>query len=897
MGINFEINLENEILDYFFFQKKIQKYLNQEGTLTDNTNIEEGYIAHPDWTKNWKNNFNYNLLYTNLNSIGTFSKFNKEQIKIFEEHMEKYIKKLNKNIPISCDEQSFFMQFYRKELSEKDIEIFLKKKDMNELNKKEQNLFKKVEYIFKKQMIIIIFKKELIIKIIFFSLYPHFKINKLYNLTIYFHFENPFDSHYNMFKKKDSKELIQYFISLNIFNEKKIIYYDEIASNETFTIFNEEKKGWQVINIFDDNKEKKNLDFIKKNENNSNSKDNNSFRDIKIINNNTIKNEENNNKEINKDNIKNDTNNKEINKHKNISRTKIIKKKDNSKNNNNKNDNTNSNENNGIIEYHEINYNLINEVSYRGLENVGAPCYMNATLLCLANIKEVTRYLLDPNIYCYLYDNNSICPITLEYTQVLLGLYCNESRTGFYCPKNFKNIISEYNPLFSGVKANDSKDLIIFLLGIINKELVQIHNEKKGIKNNDKENKFKQIDNSNEQEVLNNFIKDFIISHGSIIGDNLCGFQKSVFLCQSCKGKAINFNIFNFLIFSLEATSNYYNLSNNNCMIPNINFDNCFQYLSKSETFSDTYCQKCGRTGISQYSEVIYSMPNYLIIILNRGKGNIFNCNVQIPETFNPCNYVEKEKNNNFNLIGIVSHFGESGMGGHFIAFCKHNIDGKWRCFNDSIVTECQNDYLKKGTPYILFYQKQSINNTNSSENKNSVNITNINQQMNIFNNGFKQNMNNNFNQQIINNLQYPNNNNFPNQMINNFALNNNNFSNNPLFHSMNNIFNLQQNMNNFNNNCQLNGNSNNFSGNINMNNFNNNFSGNNNMNNFNNNFQGNNNMNNFNNNFQGNNNMNNFNNNFNMNNFNNNFQGNMNNPQLNYNNPNPNFNNNNNCF
>jgi ubiquitin C-terminal hydrolase len=54
--------------------------------------------------------------------------------------------------------------------------------------------------------------------------------------------------------------------------------------------------------------------------------------------------------------------------------------------------------------------------------------------------------------------------MTMEYIQVLISLYCNKSRTGSYCPKNFKNIISEYNPLFKGIQANDSKDLIIFLL-------------------------------------------------------------------------------------------------------------------------------------------------------------------------------------------------------------------------------------------------------------------------------------------------------------------------------------------------------------------------------------------------------------------------------------------------
>ena len=482
------------------------------------------------------------------------------------------------------------------------------------------------------------------------------------------------------------------------------------------------------------------------------------------------------------------------------------------------NKNKNSDEDLGEIKNPKnINFDLANFVSERGLDNVGATCYMNATLQCLANIKPITDYLLNKEHYNHLFKNFDLCLLTLQYIQVLIGLYCNESQKSSYSPDEFKKTISELNPLFQGIQANDSKDLVIFLLEAMNNELVKIHNKKHNII--EKENELNQvIDSSDEKKVLAYFVHNFKKTHCSIIGDYLCGFNKSVFICQNCSRITFNFNIFNILIFSLEATSNYFNLSYNNSIIPTINFDCCFKCMAKEEIFQDTYCQHCGMTGLSQYRETIYSLPLYLIIILNRGRGNIFNCNVEIPEIFDASNYIEfKSQNNNYELVGIVSHFGESGMGGHFIAFCKHSIDGKWRCYNDSIVTECQNDYLNKGTPYIVFYKKFQIGNYKMQKNEqelkklntmpspypnmnpnsynknmqinynfNNNNNNNINQNMNMIN------MNNNFIQQ---NMMMNNNNN--NNL--NMAMNINNFQN----INMNNSFNQQNMMVNNNNNNQ----------------------------------------------------------------------------------------------
>ena len=106
------------------------------------------------------------------------------------------------------------------------------------------------------------------------------------------------------------------------------------------------------------------------------------------------------------------------------------------------------------------------------------------------------------------------------------------------------------------------------------------------VKEDDKEN-VQMIDSSNQMEVLKDFLKDFKLTHSTIIGSNLCGFQKNTFVCQNCGGVNNNFNLFNLLIFSLEATANLFNLNNNG--IPIISFDHCFQFLAKEEMFQETY--------------------------------------------------------------------------------------------------------------------------------------------------------------------------------------------------------------------------------------------------------------------------------------------------------------------
>ena len=718
------LDFRSGIIHYYLFQKKLSNYLNKRRYEADEYKSNEGFLIHPDWIGTWRKIINYEEIKSYLDGID----LNENNMDSQKGQITQYL--VNS---VSDNEISYISQLVKTNyfvITQENIfnESFLMNMMPNDvfesLQIHERNQKIKIKYLFKQIMVIFAFEDLDVIKIIITDTNPFNNNEKNVNLSLKFVNPDMFSNLLKFFEKNDSQEILTFFVTNDILVNPMVTIRDSKNNETLYILVNEDLNQ------------------------------NNQYENQIIFNSN---NDLNYNNDFNSNNAFNSTNNyKDYNTSK-----KTIKKPE------------------------QINFNLIQRPSYRGLDNVGATCYMNATLQCLANIKPLTDYFLNPKKYYEIFNSKSECPLTIDYCQVLLGLYCDNSNTGSYAPQQFKNTIGDMNPLFQGVQANDSKDLIIFLLEVLNSELSKLHNKKLNITKKENETgKFQMIDPSDQNAVLKEFLKDFKYSHATIIGEQLYGFQRNVFTCQKCGGISNNFNLFNILIFSLEATANLFNINNNYGGVPIITFDQCFQFLCKEENFQETYCQKCKKTGNSIYKENIFLLPNYLIIILNRGKGNIFNCKVDIPEVFDSSQYEENMKNKKYELIGVVSHFGSYGMGGHFIAFCKHSMDGKWRCYNDSTVVESQNDYLQKGTPYILFYKNMNIINNQINNNNNQMN--NINQ---FNNNNQMNNINqfNNNNNQFNNSNQFYNNNQFNNNQINNNnQFNNNQINNNNQFNNSN---------------------------------------------------------------------------------------------------------------
>ena len=151
----------------------------------------------------------------------------------------------------------------------------------------------------------------------------------------------------------------------------------------------------------------------------------------------------------------------------------------NNENNNNQIDNNSNkvNDTKMIIKMpQDINFELSKKLNFLGLDNT-LSSGMNSVLQCFVNIKPITNYLLNVNKYCEIYDNINLCPLTLQYYQILFGLFCNNSNTGSYSPKLFKAALEEMNPSLQSDQVTKPKDFILFLLKVLNNELTGLYNK------------------------------------------------------------------------------------------------------------------------------------------------------------------------------------------------------------------------------------------------------------------------------------------------------------------------------------------------------------------------------------------------------------------------------------
>ena len=394
---------------------------------------------------------------------------------------------------------------------------------------------------------------------------------------------------------------------------------------------------------------------------------------------------------------------------------------------NDKTKNTNDNNIISYIQYMNQNYfksQLPSKYHFPkiGLYNIGSTCYMNAILQCLLHISPLFSFFIsiyqEKNNNIFFKKTNESAPtkgeISDAFFEIIKLMFLEEKNKNSninsmraktvinqnynkiskaVSPEIFQKTVGKYNPQFKNLEANDSKDLILYLLQTMHQELNYWT----------KNEAFTGYpDQYNRGNSFSDFVKSYDVINFSIISNLFYGTNETITKCLKCNTYIYNFQKFEFLIFGVrfydKKEFSLYNGFNDYTRIDKLTGDN--QY----------YCNVCKKLCDAEMTTKIILPPKYLLINIDYGKNKKY-----MPKSINYQNELDITKYMSYNvgkpikykLLTICSHMGSSGSFGHYIAYCKQKENGKWYQFNDAFVSECKpEEIINGGDPYLLLYEK-----------------------------------------------------------------------------------------------------------------------------------------------------------------------------------------------
>ena len=375
-------------------------------------------------------------------------------------------------------------------------------------------------------------------------------------------------------------------------------------------------------------------------------------------------------------------------------------------NNNNCNYNTNNNINNNNS---NMNMNNIYIFPLVGLNNVGSTCFMNATLQCLLHISELNSYFINeyPNDFKVLATKNASAEtngnISMAYFNVVQGVYYENIQYSYnnnyymnrsYAPREFKETLGNYNPQFRFYEANDSKDLILYLLQTFHEELNYFGDQPYPVH-------LLRPNQENRVDTFNYFMTTYNMQNFSIVSKLFYGTYENTIKCCNCNRVYFSYQKFEFISFS---TYNYRNSTFN--IYDGFRDNQAVQYLKGNNQY---FCPSCQSMHNGETCCRIIQPPNKLIINVDYGKNKINKVNRLIfDEIIDITQFINFNfgKNIIYQICGVCTHLGSSGPTGHYIAYCRNKLNGLWYNFNDSSVRQCDKREIYNGSPYLLLYEQ-----------------------------------------------------------------------------------------------------------------------------------------------------------------------------------------------
>ena len=342
---------------------------------------------------------------------------------------------------------------------------------------------------------------------------------------------------------------------------------------------------------------------------------------------------------------------------------------------------------------------------FKGLKNFGNSRYSNVIIQILTSIPEFInalykRYTLVENENDLLIDY----PILSRIIEIMSNY---KSKNTSLASNYLKEIVYKFD---SSGSQNDAHEFLVFLLDRLNIELLNIENKYKIINDtndlnniskdnikvdekkisNDDEGEWEEVKKGGKTMKQTNSIKNF---KTSILGEVFQGILKQDIIQKGNSTSNCQIEPF----FSLHLDNEE----------PTI--EKMFEKFFKKKTIEDSgdkyiqsFLEKCPNIFIVNAKGFFYDKKNQTIIKIK--KELIFGAKLIINK-----DYVSpylRNKNIEYELIGIVVHKGNLATEGHYICYCKDNKDKTWFYLDDNKVIKVSEDLLHKLRPYILFYKK-----------------------------------------------------------------------------------------------------------------------------------------------------------------------------------------------